>query len=150
MTDADVYEVQRLYPQVFLACHVDHVRAASTKWHISSQDASVLAHLDLERGLSPRSLSGHLGVTASTVSAAIARLSRLGYLTSEAGQRDRRHREIRLTPRGAQAMAATSVLDAGRTKAMLSLLKPAERRMALRGLELLAHAARRLALKEGS
>jgi len=148
MTDADVYEVQRLYPQVFLACHVDHIRAASTKWHISSQDASVLAHLDVERGVSPRSLAAHLGVAASTLSAAIARLSRLGYLTSEVGQHDRRHREVRLTSRGAQAMASTSVLDASRTKAMLGQLRPAERRVALRGLALLARAARRLTLKE--
>ena len=39
MNDDDVFEVQRLYPQIYLACHTDHVRAASTKWRISSQDA---------------------------------------------------------------------------------------------------------------
>jgi len=84
MNDDDVFEVQRLYPQIYLACHTDHVRAVSTKWRISSQDASILVHLDRESGLSPRELASHLGVAPSTLSAAIARLSELGYLTSSA------------------------------------------------------------------
>ena len=46
MNDDDVFEVQRLYPQIYIACHTDHVRAVSTKWRISSQDASILVHLD--------------------------------------------------------------------------------------------------------
>jgi DNA-binding MarR family transcriptional regulator len=71
MTDDDVYEVQRWYPQIFVACHTDHVRAVSTKWRVSSQDASILVHLDREFGLSPRALAGHLGVAPSTLSASI-------------------------------------------------------------------------------
>ena len=144
MTDDDVYEVQRLYPQIFVACHTDHVRAVSTKWRVSSQDASILVHLDREFGLSPRALAGHLGVTPSTLSASIARLSRLGYLTSKPNERDRRKREIRLTVRGAEAISATSILNADRVRAMLDKLKPDERKAALRGLTLLAQAARRL------
>lgn len=144
MADDDVYEVQRLYPQIFVACHTDHVRAVSTKWRVSSQDASILVHLDREFGLSPRALAGHLGVAPSTLSASIARLSRLGYLTSKPNQEDRRKREIRLTARGAQAISSTSVLDAERVRAMLGKLKPGERKAALRGLALLAQAARRL------
>ena len=144
MADEDVYEVQRLYPQIFVACHTDHVRAVSTKWRVSSQDASILVHLDREFGLSPRALAGHLGVAPSTLSASIARLAKLGYLTSEPNQKDRRRREIRLTARGAEAISSTSVLNAERVRAMLSKLKPAERRAALRGLALLAQAARRI------
>lgn len=144
MTDDDVYEVQRLYPQIFVACHTDHVRAVSTKWRLSSQDASILVHLDREIGLSPRALAGHLGVAPSTLSAAVARLSKLGYLTSQPNEADRRKREIRLTSRGVEAISSTSVLDAERVRAMLSKLKQDERRAALRGLALLAQAARRL------
>ena len=144
MADEDVYEVQRLYPQIYVACHKDHVRAVSTKWRISSQDASILIHLDPEFGLSPRALAGHLGVAASTLSAAIARLSRLGYLTSNPGKKDIRKRELRLTARGAEAIAATSVLDAERVQVMLSELKPSERKEALSGLRLPARAARRI------
>jgi len=50
--DDDIHDVQRLYPQIYVACHTDHVRAVSTEWRISSQDASILVHLDREFGLS--------------------------------------------------------------------------------------------------
>lgn len=140
--DTDVFEVQRLYPQIYLACHKDHVRAVSTKWRISSQDASILVHLDREAGLSPRALAAHLGVAASTLSAALARLAQLGYLTNTPNETDRRKRELRLTPRGAEAISNTSVLDAERVRAMLKQLKPEERRAAVQGLALLAKGAR--------
>jgi DNA-binding MarR family transcriptional regulator len=148
MKNDEVYELQRLYPQIFVACHTNHVRAVSTTWRISSQDASILVHLDRKFGLSPRKLAGHLGVSPSTLSAAIARLSKLGYLTSKPSEKDRRQRELRLTNRGAEAIAATSVLDAGRVRALLNQLKPDARKEALRGLALLAQAARRLSQKE--
>jgi DNA-binding MarR family transcriptional regulator len=144
MTNDDVYEVQRLYPQIFVACHVDHVRAVSTRWRVSSQDASILVHLDREFGLSPRALAGHLGVAPSTLSAALARLAKLGYLTSKPNEKDRRQRELRLTSRGAEAISETSVLNAERVRALLSKLKPDEKKAALRGLALLAQAARKM------
>src|SRR5215207_6160228 len=133
MTDEDVFEVQRLYPQIYIACHTDHVRAVSTKWRISSQDASILVHLDRDSGMSPRALAEHLGVAPSTLSAAIARLSDLGYLTSKPNDNDRRKRELRLTARGTEAIASTSVLSAERVQALLDKLEPAERKAAYAG-----------------
>jgi DNA-binding MarR family transcriptional regulator len=144
MSKDEVLEVQRLYPQIYVACHTDHIRAVSTAWSISSQDASILVHLDRETGLSPRRLASHLGVAPSTLSAAIARLSKLGYITSTPRENDRRRRELRLTTRGSEAIRSTSVLDAERVRAMLGKLKPKERKEALRGLALLAEAARKL------
>jgi len=144
MSDDDVFAVQRLYPQIYVACHTDHVRSISTEWRISSQDASILVHLDSEFGLSPRALASHLGVAPSTLSASLARLSKLGYLTSTPGKPDRRKRELRLTAQGAKAIASTSVLNAERVRALLKQLKPTERKVALQGLSLLAQAARRL------
>ena len=148
MSADDIYEVQRLYPQVYLACHTNHVRAASTRWKLSAHDSAILSHLDRSIGLSPRSLAKHLSVTPSTLSASIKRLTNLGYLTCDAPADDKRRREIRLTDRGAEAMAATSVLDGDRVRELLEKLKPADRRTALAGLALLAQAARKLTAEE--
>ena len=144
MSADDVYEVQRLYPQIYLACHANHVRAASTRWKLSAHDSAILSHLDRSSGVSPRSLAKHLGVTPSTLSASIKRLTNLGYLTCDAPATDKRRREIRLTERGAEAMSATSVLDRERVRGMLKKLKPADRKAALNGLALLAGGARKL------
>lgn len=143
MTD-DVFEIQRLYPQIYVACHNDHIRAGSTEWRVSSQDASVLVHLDREAGIRPNALAGHLGVAASTLSATIARLEKLGYLSSTPAANDKRQRELRLTARGAEAIAATSVLNAGRVRALMQKLTRAERSAAVKGLALLARAAREI------
>jgi|GEM_PF-577905 len=142
--DLDLHEVQRLYPQIYLACHKDHVRSSSTKWQLSSHDSSILAHLDLKEGMSPRSLGAHLGVVPSTLSAAIRRLEKLGYLKSETVATDRRRKRLVLTTLGAEAMASTSVLDGDRVRALLQRLSPAERKAAVKGLALLARAAREL------
>ena len=144
MRPEDVFELQRLFPQIYLACHVDHVRAASTEWELSSHDSTLLVHLDREQATSPRALAAHLGVAASTLSAALARLSGLGYLTSKPAPADKRQRELRLTARGAQAIASTSVLDETRVRELLDQLDPKERAEAVRGLQLLAHAARQM------
>lgn len=146
MDHRQVTDIQRHYPQIYLACHVDHVRATSTKWQLSSKDASVLAHLDRETSSSPRQLAAHLGVAASTLSATIARLTKLGYITSTPAADDKRQRELQLTDRGAEAMAGTSVLDEKRVARMLEQLSREERETAVRGLALLARAAR--AMKE--
>jgi DNA-binding MarR family transcriptional regulator len=144
MSDDDVAKLQRFYPQIYIACHTGHIRAASTKWRISSQDSAILVHLDRDHGLSPRELAGHLGIKSSTLSAYIARLSDLGYLTSEPNRKDARRREIRLTEKGAEALSETSVLDPTRVRELLSKLKPDERKEAVHGLELLARAARQI------
>jgi DNA-binding MarR family transcriptional regulator len=146
MRSEAVFEVQRLFPQIYLACHVDHVRATSTSWDLSSHDASILAHLDRENAISPRALAAHLSVAASTLSAAIGRLNRLGYLTSRPSPSDKRQRELRLTKRGAKAVTFTSVLDENRVRKLLYRLNAQERAAALRGLQLLAQAARQMKL----
>lgn len=143
-----VTAIQRFYPQIYLACHVDHVRAVSTAYRISAQDSSLLAHLDERHPLLAGALAQHLGIAASTLSAAIKRLERLGYLTRRARSRDRRHIELRLTTKGVNAMTQTSVLDPVRLAAVLEELSPAARRRAVAGLGLLAEAARAYQFKQ--
>lgn len=92
--------------------------------------------------MAPQTLAAHLGVKPPTLSAAIARLARLGYLEITTDQRDKRKRELRLTKRGLEAIKAASVLDADRVLEMLTRLTSKEKLEALHGLELLAKAAR--------
>ena len=148
--DRDVLDVLRFYPQIYLACHVDHVRAASTAWRLSAADSSLLAHLDTSVPIAPRALARHLGVTASTLSAALRRLEHLGYIANAPAPHDKRRRNLTLTERGAEAMAGTSVLDSARVTKLLAVLEPRDRRAAIRGLSLLAQAARALHAKEAS
>jgi DNA-binding MarR family transcriptional regulator len=144
MRSEAVSETQRLFPQIYLACHVDHIRAASTPWDLSSHDSSILAHLDREKPISPKMLATHLGVAASTISASIARLSGLRYLSSQPAKSDKRQRELRLTVRGSDAIVSTSVLDAKRVAQLLTHLNPVDSAAAVRGLQLLAQAARQM------
>ncbi|HEY2847397.1 MAG TPA: MarR family transcriptional regulator [Pyrinomonadaceae bacterium] len=143
MLDPEVLEIQRLYPQVYLACHADHVRSSSTSWKLSSHDASILAHMDIREAITPRALAKHLGIAASTLSASLNRLGKLGYLHNEPSAGDKRCREIRLTEKGAEAISATSVLDAHRVRALLNNLSGEETKTVITGLQLLAKAARR-------
>ena len=55
---------------------------------------------------------------------------------------DARVRHVRLTPAGERLRTAQKVLDPRLVRAVLSRLSPADRRDALRGLELLGSAAR--------
>jgi len=136
-----VRAVQRAYPQIYLACHVDHVRTKSNRHHLSAHDSTLLAHLDESRATTAGDLARHLGVAASTLSAALARLEKLGHLTRTPVRRDRRRIELRLTVQGAEAMAETSVLDRRRVAAVLGELSPREQKRAVAGLALLARAA---------
>jgi DNA-binding MarR family transcriptional regulator len=142
MSTADVQLVQRSYPAIYLACHVDHVRTKSNRHHISAHDASLLAHLDEKDPVTPSALARHLGVTASTLSAALTRVESLGHVARIPHSRDRRKIELRLTPSGTKAVLGASVLDQRRVAAVLAELPPAQQRQAVQGLALLAQAAR--------
>lgn len=135
-----VRRVQRAYPQIYLACHVEH--ASRRRPHqLSDRDASVLAHLDELSPVSAGALARHLGVGPSTVTEAIDRLAAAG-LASRA--RTGRTVELRITALGVAQMQAGSVLDRDRVGALLAAVAPRDRAAAVRGIELLAAAARRL------
>jgi DNA-binding MarR family transcriptional regulator len=137
-----VRDLQRYYPQIYLACHVDHVRSRSTPYRVSSRDAALLSHLDTREPITAGQLAAHLGVVPSTLSEALRRLEGLGYLHRGRREGDRRQIELRLTEAGAEAMAHTSVLDAVLVGRLLAKLTPGERKRAVDGLSLLARAAR--------
>ena len=141
MSTVDIERIQRAYPKIYLACHTRHVRAASTAYRLSARDSALLAHLSETSSVTPSQLAAHLGVRASTLSAAIQKLEKLGYLERTPSATDRRVVSLFLAPQGARAMAATSVLDVGRIASVLAKLKPREKDRAIAGLELLAYAS---------
>ncbi len=142
VSNRDVRMVQVAYPQIYFACHTRHVRRASTTAQLSATDSTLLAHLDEDEPVRATALAKHLGLAASTMSAAIARLATLGYVIQQRDGTDRRAVQLRLSAKGASAMQASSVLESARVKKMLAHLTPAERKSALAGLSLLGKAAR--------
>lgn len=144
VSNRDVRLVQVAYPQIYFACHTRHIRRASTATRLSAADSTLLAHLDEVHATRPTKLAKHLGVAASTLSAAINRLARLGYVTLGKAAGDGRAVDLRLTAKGAAAMQASSVLDAALVAMMLAQLSSSERKRALEGIGLLAKGARRV------
>jgi MarR family transcriptional regulator, organic hydroperoxide resistance regulator len=136
--DEAIAVIQRCYPQIYLACHVRHIRAASTPHRLSARDSSLLVHLNPTHPMTASSLATHMGIGPSALSASIRRLTRLGYLRREKSAHDRRAASLTLTPQGAKAMSATSVLDPVRLAAVLDQLTDTERQRVLEGLQLLA------------
>lgn len=138
---AAVRAVQIHYPQIYMACHTRHTRARSSAVHLSGRDSGLLVHLDEQRPTRPAALARHLGIGAPTLSAALQRLEALGYITRTRQGADRRAIDLRLSPRGAEALSASSVLETARVRALLRTMPPADRAAAIAGLSLLGRAA---------
>ena len=131
-----------LYSQIYFACHTRHVHDPESGTKVSARQASILSHLDSVEPTPVSQLAAHMGVTVSTMSIALDRLERQGYIGRARAESDARVRHVRLTPAGERLRAAQQVLDSRLVRAMLLRLSPAERSNALRGLELLGAAAR--------
>jgi len=142
-----VRAIQRWYPQIYLACHTRHQRASSSDARLSANDSSVLAHLDERDTMTAGNLARHLGIGASTLSATLNRLVKLGYVSRTPAAADRRIVELRLSKTGARAMQGSSVLESARVGALLDELTADEQQLALDGLGLLARAARQLSAR---
>ncbi len=140
-------DVLRHYPQVYLACHLEHTRARTNRFRLTDRDVVLLGHLDETAPVRAGWLARHLGVGSSTLSAQLQKLEASRYLTRTPQPRDRRNVELRLTRLGAEAMGTTSILNPGRVMALLAQLSPSERTLAVGGLALLARAARQLQSK---
>src|SRR5688572_17039057 len=140
--DQAIHIVQVSFPQVYLACHTRHQRKRSTEHRLSQRDASILAHLELARPISPAKLSGHLGVARSTLSEALKRLIALGYAASAASTR--RTSQVVLTAKGARAIRETSVLETNRLRAAMDALSARDLAVVTQGMERLAAACREM------
>ena len=146
--EATVLAIQQLYPQVFHACHVQHARRTSNAFRLSERDSSILAHVGWVT--TARDLGAHLGIGAPTMSAALQRLEKLGYLARSPRTRTSSTRPLRLTDLGRAALQSTSALDTDRLTALLDTLSVRDRQRAVLGLQLLARGARSLTHRESS
>jgi DNA-binding MarR family transcriptional regulator len=136
-----VRELQQLYPRIYIACHLDHVRAASSPVHLSARDSAILAHFEESGSLRPSKLARHLGVARSTMSQAVKKLVALGYIAAQKNDADRRQLGLQLTEQGRSAMQAASVLDRNKVADLLRQLTREDRKKGLAGLAILARAA---------
>ena len=136
-----VTEVQRLYPRVYLACHVHHVKARSNEHSLSARDSTILAHVEADHWTSPGQLARHLGISAGTLSEATTKLEELGYLEVNVDPDDERRRRLKLTRKGVEAMKGASVLNTDRLTTLMNRLSEDQRRQVVTGLRLLANAA---------
>jgi MarR family transcriptional regulator, organic hydroperoxide resistance regulator len=137
----DVETVLDAYPKIYFATHRRHIRDEGSQTVLSARQASILDHLDDVEPTALFDLARHMGVTASTMSLAIDRLERGGYVTRARSKQDARRVELRLTPAGLRIKRQQKVLEPSLVAAMLARLDKRKRAEALRGLELLAEAA---------
>lgn len=139
-----IERIQFSYPQIYYACHTRHQRRRSNAFRLSTRDAEILIHLDRSVPTTLSALAGHMDLAASTLSEAISRLVRHGYVLKSVAQRpDRRRVGLVLSPRGMEAVLATSVLEPRRLEAVLDRLTKRELATVVDGLSLLARACRR-------
>ena len=140
--DSAVRKVVDLVPRILYACRRLDARALSTGRSLSPQQALILDQLDAEVPTSLQALAAQMSVTAPTMSVAIGRLVREGYVRRNRDSIDGRRLDLTLSPAGVRVRKATSSLDPRRVATLLSRLSAAERTAALRGLTALGDAAR--------
>jgi DNA-binding MarR family transcriptional regulator len=142
--DNFIDRIQRAYPRIWHACHVEHrTRSAPHDSGLTDRESGLLAHIDA--GLvDVGTLTAHLGIAKSTMSAHLARLESLGLVGMRVHEEDQRRRVVELTDAGRVAQRQNSVLDADRLASLLAQLTGDERERAVQGIELLAGAAQRM------
>src|SRR5882672_5263469 len=108
MTGQHVRRLLELYPKIFHACHTRHVRDPGSGDLLSAHQASILDHLDEVEATTLAGLARHSGVTASTMSVAVERLVRRGYVIRARHAGDGRKVQLRLSPAGVAMRNANS------------------------------------------
>ncbi|HYN07473.1 MAG TPA: helix-turn-helix domain-containing protein [Vicinamibacterales bacterium] len=142
--DEAIERVQFCYPQVYYACHTRHQHGRTRDGRLSPRDSQLLVHLDRRRPLAVTRLAYHMGLAASTVSEAISRLERFGYVTKAAvSGGDRRLVGILLTKKGVDAERSTSVLETGRLRTVVRRLSRRNLAEVIGGLTHLADACKK-------
>lgn len=144
INDDPIRALLEYYPRIFFACHTRHVHDPATGAALSASQASVLDHLDEVEPMGLLALARHLGVTPATMSIAVDRLVRRGYVLRERDTADARRVRLRLSADGERVRSAKSVLDPALVGAMLATLNADDVARGIEGLAILARAANAL------
>lgn len=128
------------YTHVAQACRAPSGRDRGAR-ALSRRQADILAHLAEIEPSTVLALARELDVTPGTMSLALDRLERDGYIARMRDTADRRRVHVRLSAAGVRARDAHAVLDRDRLERVLASMSAADREAALRGLLLLAEAA---------
>ncbi|MGZ3688651.1 MAG: MarR family winged helix-turn-helix transcriptional regulator [Bdellovibrionota bacterium] len=140
--DRAIRLIQIDYPRIYLACHTRHQRKRSTEFHLSARDSSILAHLDTDEPMAFAALAKHLGLARSTLSEALKKLERAGYVLKHPSA-DKRVIRLSLTEKGADAISATSVLEFSRLEKVLKSIPNRDLQKIVAGFELFAEACQK-------
>lgn len=134
-------QIQMLYPRIYMACHVEHIKRRSSDEQISARDAAILAHLTETYFQSPKNLAAHMNIAASTMSEALHHLVSLGFAKFVTNENDGRQTIFSLTQKGKTAIAESSVLDGKKLEILLATIPESDQQKVVEGLKLLADAA---------
>ncbi|NRA86962.1 MAG: winged helix-turn-helix transcriptional regulator [Rhizobiales bacterium] len=139
-----ILQIQKLFPRIYMACHVEHNKRRTITDQISTRDAAILAHLDQKHFQSPKTLAKHLNIAASTMSEALHHLVSLGFVDFKSDEIDARHTLFSLTNKGEAAISTNSVLDQKKLSNLLENMPLVDQEKAVLGLKLLADAATKM------
>ncbi|MDA0328703.1 MAG: MarR family winged helix-turn-helix transcriptional regulator [Gemmatimonadetes bacterium] len=145
---SDLSIVLGAYPRIHFACRAREVRDVASGIGLTEHQVRTLGHLGAEDPTMVTELAEYMGVTPSTMSLNLKRLEAGGFIVRSRDPEDRRVVNVLLTERGRQIRDSATLLDPDRVDAMLSGLRPDERRRALDGLTVLAEAADRLVARK--
>jgi DNA-binding MarR family transcriptional regulator len=108
---------------------------------LSEHERQLLHHIPaVAPGVPLGEVAAHLALPNSSASVLVKDLARRGFVRRTRDRRDERRLALVLTRRGAQRVAADSVLDPARLTAALASLDAAERQALVRALERVAEA----------
>ncbi len=130
-------EIKRLYPLLYFACHRSHGRSDG----LTERDLRILHHVQEGGEAFASGLMRHLGLSRSTLSAALASLESRGLIQRQNGN-DRR-KFIRLTASGARAIQSDEGLDGKAIGNILDNLEEDDQKRVIDGFKLIAQAIER-------
>ena len=136
MNDSVNDRFQRAYAEVWLS-----LRRGDDP-DLSEHERQLLHHIPSRPpGVTLGEVADHLALPRSSASVLVKELARRGFVRRARDRRDERRLALVLTARGAQRVAASTVLDPDRLQRALRALPAAERRALVGALERVAQAA---------